>query len=132
MTEVELYAAIGGSLGVWFDEVNSKNPNSNTFGNTCAARLSFTMNKAGFIIPETAGTWKGANNLNYFINAQYMYNYLVKTYNGSQLVSGNNVLNAIIAQTDGNSNGTINHVDIVYNGQPGNNNSLYWITTYFR
>ncbi len=81
MTEVELYASIGGPLGDWFNDVmtNDNLTDDGNFGNTCATRLSKALNDAGFKIPKSRGTFEGANNKHYYIKAQSMYNYLNRT-----------------------------------------------------
>lgn len=69
------YALVGGGL------LRSYNQDPVSYANTCAMRLSYALNKSGAPIPYERGkTFKGADNLNYFIRVKDMASYMDATY----------------------------------------------------
>ncbi|PTQ92463.1 RHS repeat-associated protein [Mucilaginibacter yixingensis] len=71
----DVYALVGGDL------LRSYNQDPVSYGNTCAMRLSYALNKSGATIPYIRGkTFKGSNNLNYFIRVKDMASYMDATY----------------------------------------------------
>lgn len=55
--------------------------NNGDVKNACALRVSRALNYSGVIIPNISGqTWQGVDGKNYFYVAQYLYNWLGKTF----------------------------------------------------
>jgi hypothetical protein len=110
----ELYEQVGGPLLDWYKE------NPEALANTCAMRLSVALNEGGFPIPETTGTYKGANNKNYFITVKAMTAYLKTLWGTPQILKPNYVVkNAIIWQSNCGWTDATGHLDIVYRQQTG-------------
>ena len=126
----ELIKLIGGN----FEKVVT--PGSKLYedlkGNTCATRLSYAMNKAGFKV-SGKNTYQG-NGMRVFISADFMareylipnfirpnvcggpkLNYPIETKGG-----GFSIATSIIAQYD-ISKGRYTHVDVAYKGSIGTN-----------
>ncbi|MFZ4457074.1 MAG: T6SS effector amidase Tae4 family protein [Bacteroidales bacterium] len=111
----ELYELIGGPLEDW----NNASPDQLT--NTCAIRLSYAFNKAGYMIPQIDGaTFKGANDLNYFLRVEDIAGYLTNAFGDpTTLKSNQTIKNAIIWQSDCGWSDATGHMDIIYRGQAG-------------
>lgn len=90
----ELFENIGGPLKDWYD----KHPEQ--LANTCAIRLSVTLNKSGNTIPAGTGTFKGKDNKNYYTSVSSIRKYLTKIYETPTTLPANHVVrNAIIRQS---------------------------------
>jgi hypothetical protein len=87
--------------------------------NTCAAKLSYALNYAGFEIPKgTMNTYLGKDGKQYFIHAKKMSIYLDKTFTrlNKKPISYKSVYNAIVYQS-GFQGGVSGHLDVVYKGK---------------
>ena len=123
----DFYDSIGGPLGDWA----AKSPGE--FENTCAARLSKSLNYGGFEIPKgTPATYLGGDGKSYFINAKAMSNYLSKNTVWGTPRSVSNYLhlkNAVFYQSDFGG-GVTGHLDIIYRGNAAHhiypNPTKYW------
>lgn len=88
--------------------------------NGCALRLSMALNNAGYKIPAIKNkTLRGANGMNYIVNAEIMFSYLSKVY-PSNIVSYSHHKNVNYGQPFipkryfSNASG---HIDVVYNSK---------------
>ena len=105
------YTEIGGPLGDWANQC----PES--FGNTCAAKLSYALNYSGFEIPQnTPNTYLGGDGKKYFINAGKMIEYLKKNFKISKPIRKfkvDKIKNGVFYQII-NEGGVSGHVDVMY------------------
>lgn len=116
----DLYKKIGGAI---YDDYiqngyNADGSVNKDYANTCALRMSYALNKAGYAINKTTGTYEGAKGLNYFYTVEYMKPYLMNTYNFTQLTSGS-IRNALIIQTNCGWIDASGHIDIMFRGRAG-------------
>lgn len=125
-TGVDFYKSLGGEIAA--DAV----ANPELYENTCAAKLSDAMNKAGLKIPYIPGqTSKGANGNNYFLRAVDMKAYFVRkwgiprNYNRSH----STLRNCIVYQ-NGFGGGVSGHVDVFYKGNSGGGAYAYFTNLY--
>ncbi len=89
--------------------------------NGCAIRLSYAMNKSGFLIPPVKGTYKGGDGKWYFIKALDMSKYLRK-YRVATVSAAKYARNGLVYLHPSNSwisDGISGHVDVVYRNKWG-------------
>ncbi len=112
----ELIALIGGPIETEYNKQSSLYEELN--GNTCALRLSYAMNKAGY---NVNGDYYGANGMKYFTSATRMTNNYLTKFNWQYVYPNpkNSTSIGLIAQY--RSNGTVLHVDVIYNNKVGTN-----------
>lgn len=115
----ELYELVGGALGEHYKNVmiTGSEAEKKYWENTCATRLSYAFNTAEFFIPQLAHTWKGANNLNYYVSSQHMFKYLDATYLQSRFspISTTDYSKTIKWGVVAHSrNGRVDHVDVIW------------------
>ena len=117
----DLYRIVGGEIK---DEVLDKYPQLTR--NACALKLCIALESAGFYIPNgTPNTLKAANGMNYFVSAQYFYEYLNATYSEYKQVFRNvyemkQKFNTGIYYQGNRQNGQPGgHIDVRYNGYYG-------------
>ena len=82
----ELFEKVGGYLKKWYDEIKALPTNDERYislDNTCALRMSWALNHSNNVIPEknegAYKTFKGSNDLNYFISVDNIKKYLLET-----------------------------------------------------
>ena len=108
---VEFYQSLGGEIAA------SATANPEYYQNSCAAKLSDAMNKAGFKIPYIKNqTLKGSNGNNYFLRASDMKAYFERIWGAPRFHHRNfcELRNCIVYQTG--FAGVSGHVDIFVNG----------------
>ena len=108
---VEFYQSLGGEIAA------SATANPEYYQNSCAAKLSDAMNKAGFKIPYIKNqTLKGSNGKNYFLRASDMKAYFERIWGAPRFHHRNfcELRNCIVYQTG--FAGVSGHVDIFVNG----------------
>lgn len=122
----QLIEKIGGPLE---QEYNKKSTLYNDLqGNTCALRLSYAMNHAGFAVN---GDWIGGGGLRYYTAATRMTNNYLNNFGGQYTYGkpynqSDVTTTGIIAQYR-NANSVL-HVDIAYKGNYGTNHYQNWKT----
>ena len=86
ITRDELFEKVGGYLKRWYDEIKALPKNDKRYislDNTCALRMSWALNHSNNLVPEknesAYKTFKGRNNLNYFITVDNIRKYLLET-----------------------------------------------------
>jgi hypothetical protein len=122
----ELFKKIGGPLQEWYE----KDPSN--LSNTCALRLSYALNKSGYLIPKGKSTYQGADGLNYYILASNMKIHLGNILGAGKSLGRKGVLkNALYYQT-GFSQGISGHVDVMFREKAGSNFYNGMQTTYWR
>ncbi|RVU89880.1 hypothetical protein EH230_14050 [Flavobacterium columnare] len=129
----DVYKNIGGDiyndyLLHGYDSNGNPNP---AYANTCALRLSTALNKSGYTIPKTNGTFSGANKLNYFYKVDKIQVYLSNTYNFSQASLGMQIQNSIIIQKNCGWSDATGHVDVLYGGRAGSHFYQECTTTFY-
>jgi hypothetical protein len=129
----DVYKNIGGKiyedyLSNGYDRNGVVNPD---YENTCALRLSTALNKAGYTIPKTNGTFSGANKLNYFYKVDRIQVYLSNKYNFSQEILGMQIQSSIIIQKNCGWNNATGHVDVLYRGRAGSHFYNECTTTFY-
>ena len=127
----ELYKMIGGEI------YNDYKKNAYTksgqirsaYANTCALRLSYALNKSGFLIPAgTPGSYAGAGNLHYFYKVDRIQPYLMNRY----IFNNSSVSNSYMyIQKNCGWNDATGHVDIKYRGSVGSHFYRECITTIY-
>lgn len=128
-----VYKNIGGDiyedyLSNGYDSNGNPNP---AYANTCALRLSYALNDAGYTIPKTNGTFRGANELNYFYKVDKIQVYLTNTYNFSQASLGMQIQSSIIIQKNCGWSDATGHVDVLYRGRTGSHFYNQCTTTFY-
>ena len=102
-----VYEKIGGPLGEWAKQ--------DDFSYSCAARVSYALNKGGMPIPKgTPNTYLGGDGKYYFINAKAMSNYFQKKWGNGISIPRYKVKNGIIFQFGFSTTSVSGHIDIVY------------------
>ena len=129
----DVFKNIGGDiykdyLSNGYDRNGNLNPD---YENTCALRLSTALNKAGYTIPKTSGTFGGANKLNYFYKVDKIQVYLSNTYNFSQASLGMQIQSSIIIQKNCGWSNATGHVDVLYRGMAGSHFYSQCATTFY-
>lgn len=124
-THKEIYALIGGYLKKWYDECKSYpsyDIRYSSLDNTCAVRMSRALNYCGLAIPEIKGkTYKGGDNMNYFIKVIDIRDHLKKVFKNKPLkkVARKNELEVIFIESECGWNDASGHVDILANNEYG-------------
>ena len=114
LSGVDFYDYLGGEIA----EAAQQNPSY--FINTCAARLSYAMNSAGFKIPFIKGqTMCGRDGKNYFLRAADMRKYFIKLWGSPRIVGLPYLImkNGIVFQNG--LKDVTGHVDVFYNEVSG-------------
>lgn len=129
----DVYKNIGGEIYKdyllhGYDSNGNPNP---AYANTCALRLSTALNKAGYTIPKTSGTFSGAKKLNFFYKVDKIQVYLSNTYNFSQASLGMQIQSSIIIQKNCGWNDATGHVDVLYRGRAGSHFYNECTTTFY-
>ncbi|TRX35410.1 T6SS effector amidase Tae4 family protein [Flavobacterium restrictum] len=129
----DVYKNIGGDiykdyLSNGYDSSGNANP---AYANTCSLRLSYALNKAGYTIPKTSGTFRGANKLNYFYKVDKIQVYLSNTYNFTQASLGMQIQSSIIIQKKCGWSDATGHVDVLYGGRAGSHFYNQCSTTFY-
>lgn len=111
-------------IGGYFSEIASDVKNG------CAIRLSYAMNKSGFLIPHVKGTYKGGDGKWYFIKALDMSKYL-RRYRVTTVSEAKQAKNGLVYLHPSNSwvsEQISGHVDVVYRHKWG---SYYRYKNYY-
>jgi RHS repeat-associated protein len=129
----DVYKNIGGDIYKdyllhGYDSNGNPNP---AYANTCALRLSTALNKAGYTISKTSGTFSGAKKLNYFYKVDKIQVYLSNTYNFSQASLGMQIQSSIIIQKNCGWSDATGHVDVLYGGKAGSHFYNECTTTFY-
>lgn len=93
-----------------------------SYDNTCAVRMSRALNYCGLAIPEIKGkTYKGGDNMNYFIKVIDIRDHLKKVFKNKPLkkVARKNELEVIFIESECGWNDASGHVDILANNEYG-------------
>lgn len=108
---VDFYISLGGEIAA------AASDNPELYQNTCAAKLSDAMNKAGLKIPYVYNqTLKGDNGNNYFLRASDMKSYFERKWGTPQSYNRSRwrLRNCIVYQNG--FEGVSGHVDVFYKG----------------
>ncbi len=112
VTRDQLFEKIGGPLKDWYE----KDPD--ILANTCAIRLSYALNKSGYLIEKSSSTFNGSDGLNYYIAASNMHIHLTKLFGTGILLGTKTLKNGLYSQK-GFGGGVTGHVDIMFRGNAG-------------
>jgi RHS repeat-associated protein len=110
----ELMSLIGGPLETEYNTQGSLYKELNN--NTCALRLSYAMNKSGFSVN---GDYQGAKGMKYFTSATRMTNNYLTKFNWRYVYDNPKNITSIGLVAQYRSNGTVMHVDVIYNNKVG-------------
>lgn len=82
MEAAGVYNLVGGTPKELRDAtLNDSDPtNDQVYNNACALRVSRALNYSGVIIPQVSGTYKGADNKNYFLTAVSLNAWMIKAF----------------------------------------------------
>lgn len=127
----ELYKMIGGEIYKDYQKnaYTKSGKIRSAYENTCALRLSYALNKSGFLIPAgTTGAFAGGNNLYYFYKVDQIQPYLMNRY----IFSSSSTTNSYMyIQKNCGWNDATGHVDIKYRGKVGSHFYDVCGTTYY-
>lgn len=117
----ELFINVGDYLKRWYDEIKALPSNDLRYlrlDNTCVLRMSWALNHSNNLVPEKneSGykTYKGKNDLNYFITVDNIKRYLLETIpKETQKVDRLTEHDVLFIETECGWDDATGHVDIM-------------------